>query len=114
MAMPKKCMVCMTPYKVYAIERVSYPYGSKKYGFKYRYYRRRYECANCGDRYTSYEIDQRDFDRLIRKVKIADKRLAKTDQALKEAEKRIADCRRLIAELQEDQLNDNQSQSSEV
>lgn len=114
MAMPKKCMVCMKPYKVYAIERVSYPYGSKKYGFKYRYYRRRYECANCGDRYTSYEIDQRDFYRLVGKAKIADKKLEKTEKALKEAQKQIADCLNIIAELQEGVINDNQSQSSEV
>lgn len=95
----KKCLKCGMPRKVYVIGTYINEKGSEVLDLKYRFYRRRYECANCGDRYTSYEIDQRDLKRLVHKAMNADRALDKMKAQLGVAKSEIEVSQRLTEKL---------------
>lgn len=100
MSIARRCLKCGK--KMYIIGTWSLPNGSKLLRLKHRYYRRRLECARCGERITTYEIDQRDFHRLIDKIRETEKAIDHTDHALHRIEKEIDGGRSLLAEIKDD------------
>lgn len=114
MASARTCEVCGKKRKVYVIGTYKHETGSDIYRLRYKYYRRRLECANCGDRFTTYEIDQRDLYALVHRGKKTEEALVKMDIALKRAEEELKSSRELIKQLKSEIEHDYQSRSSKV
>lgn len=100
---PRRCPKCGG--NVYVVHSEPRYDGLDRLGIHDKIIRRRLECDNCGERYTSYEITAEALAVLKEARKETDRRARKLKTILGVFETAIKNCKKKI----EDVYNDNQS-----
>ena len=67
MPVARRCMKCGAQ-KAYVIASYPLKRGIRTLGITHMVRRRRVECENCGERFTTYEIDERDIANIKAKI----------------------------------------------
>lgn len=89
----KRCAKCGG--KLQTIGTVAYD-GSNPLCLQHRYRRRRYKCLDCGDRFSTYEVDERDMKRLVNLYK-------SSMVALNKAKRELDKCSKAVGEIYDNQ-----------